>query len=761
MELTSGTLLERGKYRIIRALGMGGFGITYLAEHELAGRNVCIKEFFPKEFYNRDDNSHSISLGSKGSAKIMDAFKAKFIKEAKTIARLDHPNIIHIHDVFAENGTAYYVMEYVEGESLSALVRGRGALAEAEAIKYIRAVAEALDYIHERKIMHLDIKPANVMLRKVDGRAILIDFGLSKQYDEEGNQTSSTPVGISAGYAPMEQYQQGGVKEFSPETDIYSLGATLYYLVTGEVPPQAAAVVDNGLPELPAHLSSGVRNAIERSMEIQRKRRPHSIKEFLALLEDNTPKVAVPTPAPMPVSEETLIIAPTPTEDEKTVIGNTTPNATQPNATQPKKEWTPKYGVGKPMKSDDEKRKKSRWWLWLLIVAVVGGIGGFIALSGGNEENHKEAVNHSNNVGNKISNPTISKFFDAVVSKDVNAIKAVLHPNYHHRIQKLIYLSEHFNYQYAEEVGKYYDSDGNENYIVAIKIGDNVDIDTLPIDPLEIFEYISPSRHVFAFEDLYTVKSDGIEYVCFDTDMVSISEFDSYEIELPVKYYIGDYYSTDNRINEQNIITITDKLMDTYRSIMADAYEIHELEYVYYKWFNALDETYKRVVEQRFQEVIEIYKESYSENDTIFRVAPFDMSGVYFGPAVPIHESMINLCCQDRILNIYEQNGYMYIGDTVLRISDFDSEDDLILNMYEAIYDSLKNMEVCIILVDLEEKLIVKTYLNEAIYCALLDYSEDIAQNLYNVSYYSLEDTEKSSIDYQMPVVAKRFDSQF
>ena len=387
MQLRPGTYLQGDKYRIIDTLGNGGFGITYLAEHELAGRNVCIKEFFPKEFYNRDDNSHSISLGSKGSAKIMDAFKAKFIKEAKTIARLDHPNIIHIHDVFAENGTAYYVMEYVEGESLSALVRGRGALAEAEAIKYIRAVAEALDYIHERKIMHLDIKPANVMLRKVDGRAILIDFGLSKQYDEEGNQTSSTPVGISAGYAPMEQYQQGGVKEFSPETDIYSLGATLYYLVTGEVPPQAAAVVDNGLPELPAHLSSGVRNAIERSMEIQRKRRPHSIKEFLALLENRAPEVvAVPTPAPL--SEETKIDVQKAVAEESTAIVTPQPKREISALAEPRVQ---------PNRSDKEK-KRSKWWLWVLIFIAIG-FGGYFALIMGSKALEKEEPSQKYEIG--------------------------------------------------------------------------------------------------------------------------------------------------------------------------------------------------------------------------------------------------------------------------------------------------------------------------------------------------------------------------
>ena len=116
----------------------------------MAERKVCIKEFFPKEYYKRDDDSHSISLGTQGSAEIMDLYKAKFVKEAKTIAKLDHPNIIHIFDVFAENNTAYYVMEYIEGESLSALVKEHGALSEGEAVGYIKQVAAALGNIHEQ-----------------------------------------------------------------------------------------------------------------------------------------------------------------------------------------------------------------------------------------------------------------------------------------------------------------------------------------------------------------------------------------------------------------------------------------------------------------------------------------------------------------------------------------------------------------------------------------------------------------------------------
>ena len=286
MQLKKGTYLQGEKYRVISTLGQGGFGITYLAEQVLAKRLVCIKEFFPKEYYNRDADSLHVTLGSQGSAKMMNAYKAKFIKEAQTIANLNHPNIIRIFDVFEENGTAYYAMEYIEGESLNKLVKREGALAEDVAVKYIRDVASALRYIHNRNIMHLDVKPANIMLRKEDDSAVLIDFGLSKQYDNAGEQTSTTPVGISHGYAPMEQYQVGGVSTFSPVTDIYSLGATLYYLVVGKVPAEAATIGEVGIGELPAHLSTRVRNVIMQTMSYWRKDRPQSIEAVMALLDE-------------------------------------------------------------------------------------------------------------------------------------------------------------------------------------------------------------------------------------------------------------------------------------------------------------------------------------------------------------------------------------------------------------------------------------------------------------------------------------------
>ena len=284
-QLPKNTHLQGGKYRIEKVLGQGGFGITYLATQDLLNRKVAIKEFFYKEYCERDETTYHVWLGTQSNHALVERFMAKFLKEARTISQLEHPNIIRVHDIFKENNTAYYVMDYIEGESLNDMINRKGALQEKEAVSYIERVADALKYIHLRNMNHLDIKPSNIMIRKEDLRVILIDFGLSKQYDTQGTQTSTTPVGISHGYAPMEQYKQGGVSTFSPQTDIYSLGATFYKLVTGNTPPQASDVLNDGLPKLPAHLSNGVKNAISQAMQVRKMDRPMSVDALMNILQ--------------------------------------------------------------------------------------------------------------------------------------------------------------------------------------------------------------------------------------------------------------------------------------------------------------------------------------------------------------------------------------------------------------------------------------------------------------------------------------------
>lgn len=311
MTLKQGSQLQAGKYEIRSVLGQGGFGITYLAEHTMMRKLVCVKEFFPKEYYNRDDDSQHVSLGSNGSAELIEAYRKKFMKEARTIARLEHPNVIAIYDVFEENGTAYYVMEYIEGESLQSVIDRQGALNANIAKQLIRSVCEALRYIHGLNLLHLDIKPANIMLRKADSRITLIDFGLAKQYDSDGNQTSSTPVGISHGYAPIEQYEADGSSSFTPATDIYALGATLYSLVTGKRAPKASYVMEESMDSLTEQLPLEIKRAIRGAMQHKRKARPQSIDAFLRLLETSDAGATEPTQPKRPTPPTPQPTAPT------------------------------------------------------------------------------------------------------------------------------------------------------------------------------------------------------------------------------------------------------------------------------------------------------------------------------------------------------------------------------------------------------------------------------------------------------------------
>ena len=297
--LRADSTLQSGKYRIIKKLGQGGFGITYLAENTLLEGKVAIKEFFFKEYCERDDATCHVTIPTTGNREIVERFKQKFIKEAKTIFRLNHPNIVRIHDVFEENGTAYYVMEYIEGESLGDMVKRRGAIPEAEALDYVKDVASALEYIHSKNINHLDIKPGNLMKRKEDGKVLVIDFGVAKQYDLATSQgTTTTPVGISHGYSPAEQYRKNGVQSFSPQSDVYALAATLFKLLTGSTPPEAMEIQDEGLPvaELQAkQISRPVISAIAMAMK-GRHERTQSVAEFMSNLksEDTQDTVVFP-----------------------------------------------------------------------------------------------------------------------------------------------------------------------------------------------------------------------------------------------------------------------------------------------------------------------------------------------------------------------------------------------------------------------------------------------------------------------------------
>ena len=286
--LQPGSTLQNGKYEIQRKLGQGGFGITYLALQRNLRRTVVIKEFFMDGHCTREGQTHQVMVATGGDRSLVDMFYDKFFKEACHIAQLEHPNIVSIIDVFEENSTAYYVMRYAPNGSLEAKVNREGFLSEAEATRYILKVADALRFVHEHKMTHLDVKPDNILLSEKD-EPWLVDFGLSKQYDYAGKATSFTPLGYSNGYAPIEQYMPGGAGTFSPESDIYSLGATFYKLLTGVTPPNASSVANEGLP-IQALKDKGVSQqtiyVIFQAMEHLRKDRLHDMGSFIRLLNE-------------------------------------------------------------------------------------------------------------------------------------------------------------------------------------------------------------------------------------------------------------------------------------------------------------------------------------------------------------------------------------------------------------------------------------------------------------------------------------------
>lgn len=305
MQLKAGITLQAGKYQIVRVLGQGGFGITYEAVITPDNSRVAIKEFYMKEFCDRDANTGIITLGTtEGNRQLVSRYRAKFLREAQMIASLNHPNIVHVYDVFEENGTVYYVMDYIDGPSLDDMVRKRGPLPEQEAIQYIYQTGNALSYLHFNNSLHFDVKPANILVDST-GKAVLIDFGVSKHYDDAGRQTSSTPVGISDGYAPLEQYRHSEIEWFTPATDIYALGATLYKLLTGQTPPPASVIHEDGLPPMPKTISPSVQYTIQRAMMPKRADRPQNVGEFVNLLQSDPPSV---TAGIVSESEETVLV---------------------------------------------------------------------------------------------------------------------------------------------------------------------------------------------------------------------------------------------------------------------------------------------------------------------------------------------------------------------------------------------------------------------------------------------------------------------
>ena len=284
--LSVGTTLCGGRYRIDDLLASGGFGITYRVFDTKFDTTVVVKEFFMKGVNQRDDTK-SVSVSNADNISVFDKQRLKFIEEAKKMYKLHHAHIVRVTDCFDENGTSYYVMDFVEGESLSAKMKRTGSpMTERQMKTWLPQLLDALEYVHAQHIQHLDLKPANIM---VDGKGdvFLIDFGTSKQIDPDmAGATTSTGVAYTPGYAPAEQVNYKREK-LGPWTDIYALGATFYNLLTNQPPPSNDDIQDDGEEafRFPSGVSATFRQTIVRMMRLPIKQRPQSVEEVRGMLQ--------------------------------------------------------------------------------------------------------------------------------------------------------------------------------------------------------------------------------------------------------------------------------------------------------------------------------------------------------------------------------------------------------------------------------------------------------------------------------------------
>ena len=298
--LAIGTILhgEAYDYKIMNVLGQGTFGITYKAKVEMKGAlgrldsnmYVAVKEFFMKEVNGRENNS--VTSGSTSNGGLFYYYRDKFEREARNLSTLSHPNIVKVLEAFHANGTTYYSMEYIDGISLDKKIAQspQGRMPLTEAIETLKQIGAAIAFMHSRNMLHLDVKPGNVMMRK-DGTAVLIDFGLSKQYTSDGEPESSTKVGAGTpGYAPIEQASYHEGKGFPTMMDVYALGGTLFKMLTGQRPPEASEILNEGFPTdslRQLFIPDNIVNSISKAMAPLKKDRWQTVDEFVKHLDEH------------------------------------------------------------------------------------------------------------------------------------------------------------------------------------------------------------------------------------------------------------------------------------------------------------------------------------------------------------------------------------------------------------------------------------------------------------------------------------------
>lgn len=278
LALPNGTRV--GSYVVRSILGEGGFGITYLAEHAVLGRRVALKELLPVDLATRGSGGEVSARSTRQEGDLAWA-KDRFLEEARILARFRHPAIVSVHDVFEGNGTAYMATGYDEGEDLAHWLEGKGGPpAEGDVLVLLDELLGGLEEVHAVGLLHRDVKPANIYLKRAGG-AMLLDFGSARQ----SVSSRSRPITsiVTPGYAPFEQYHEDGNQ--GPWTDLYALGGVVYRMLTGERPPEATKRErrDPMTPlaeRLRGHYSAGLLEAADWALRVEEGERPQSVAQW-------------------------------------------------------------------------------------------------------------------------------------------------------------------------------------------------------------------------------------------------------------------------------------------------------------------------------------------------------------------------------------------------------------------------------------------------------------------------------------------------
>ena len=298
LALPQGTRIQDFEFH--RVLGQGGFGITYLGWNMALDIPVAIKEYLPSDLATRESDMSVVPQSSQAASDFAWGLD-RFLDEARTLARFDHRHIIKVHHFFQAHGTAYIVMEYAEGETLSSFLQNRGMLTEAELKAILSPILDGLEVVHRADFLHRDIKPGNIIIRDEDHSPVLLDFGAARQAISTKSR-SITSI-ITPGYAPIEQYSSRG--DQGPWTDIYALGAVCYHALTGQVPEDATErVVHDALMPLveqcAGQASGEFLSTIDRALHVDKANRPQSIADWRAAIGEETGSTTIPPMGPPP-----------------------------------------------------------------------------------------------------------------------------------------------------------------------------------------------------------------------------------------------------------------------------------------------------------------------------------------------------------------------------------------------------------------------------------------------------------------------------